>query len=542
MSTQLSDQSELIAPPASIEIEDPIAELAAIEEELNRRQFLLDPVAWDQKKLKDHLWSAQKKILAAVATHRKVLVRSCHDVGKSFITARLIGWWIDTSPPGEAFAITSAPSAHQVRTILWREINRVHTKGNLGGRMNQTEWLLPVEGGKEELVAYGRKPDDFNPDAFQGIHAPRVLVAFDEGNGIRGPLWEAAESLIANDQSKMVAIGNPDDPSGEFWEFAKPGSGWHVIEIGAFDSPAFTGEPLPDFIKQQLIGRIYVEDKRRKWAPTWVWIDKKGNPSDSASGSHCVPPILMDPVTGLASLQSDGSPLRGDPGDTNPLWQSKILGKFPELSDEGGLIPLSWIIAAQQRVLTPGYRNEIGLDVGGGGDSSCIAHRRGGVVRIIREDHNPDTMATCGNLLGDMRKTGATLGKVDVIGIGRGVVDRALEQDKPVVGINVGSAPSEEGEEFYANFRAEAWWNVRELFESGDIDIDPNDDDLAGELAAIRYKRTSNGGKIQIESKDEAKRRGIPSPNRADAVMLAFCKPGSDKPKKHGGVWGNKGL
>lgn len=508
---------------AEAEIEDPIAELAALEEEMARRHFLLDPVTWDETKLKDTLWSAQKKILNAVATHRKVLVRSCHDVGKSFIASRIVGWWIDTSPPGEAFAITSAPSAHQVRTILWREINRVHTKGKLAGRMNQTEWLLPVEGGKEELVAYGRKPDDFNPDAFQGIHAPRVLVVFDEGNGIRGPLWEAAESLIANEQSKFVVIGNPDDPSGEFYEYNKPGSGWHVIEIGAFDTPGFTGELIPQFVRDQLIGHTYVEDHRRKWAPKWYWIDKQGEPCTVEQGVRCIPPEGASPT------------------DTNPLWQSKILGKFPEFADAGGLIPISWILAAQARSMTPGLKSELGVDVGGGGDSSCIAHRRGHVVRIIREDHNPDTMQTCGNMLTDMAKTGSTVAKIDVIGIGRGVTDRALELKKNVIGINVSGSPSEEGEEDFGNFRAESWWHVRSLFENGSIDIDALDDDLAGELVELRYKRSSSG-KILIESKDEAKRRGIPSPNRADALMLALCKPTLETPRKHGGVWGNRNI
>lgn len=534
-----AEQSE-----SELYIEDPVAEIEGLLEEISRRKFLLDPVAWNAEKLKDALWSKQREILEAVAKHRKVLVKSCHDIGKSFTASRIIGWWIDTSPAGEAEAITSAPSSHQVRTVLWKEINRVHTKGKLGGRTNQTEWLLPVEGGKEELVAYGRKPDDFNPDAFQGHHSPRVLVIFDEGNGIRGPLWEAADSLIANDQSKMVVIGNPDDPSGEFYENSKPGSGWFVIEISAFDSPNFTGEVLPDFVLGQLIGRNYVEDKRKKWAPKWYWIDNQGQPTTHDKGVRCVPPLKLD-ENGLTSLDKNGILEREDSTDTSPFWQSKILGKFPVHSDAGGLIPVSWIVAAQQRELRPIGKNELGVDVGGGGDSSTIAHRRGGWVRIIREDHNPDTMETCGNVLADAHRTGATgekAVKVDMIGIGRGIVDRAKELgEESVIGINVSNASEEEiDEETFINFRAESWWRLRTLFESGEIDIDPNDDDLAGELVEIRYRRTSNGGKIQIESKEEAKRRRVPSPNRAEAVMLAFCKPIEEKPKKHGGVWGSR--
>jgi phage terminase large subunit len=62
---------------------------------------------------------------------------------------------------------------------------------------------------------------------------------------------------------------------------------------------------------------------------------------------------------------------------------------------------------------------------------------------------------------------------------------------------------------------------MRERFQDGSIDIDPADDDLAAELAAIKYKFTSNG-KIQIEKKAEMKTRVGRSPDRADALMLAF--------------------
>ncbi len=504
----------------SWEPEDPIAALAAIEAELTRREFLANPVYWNEERLHDFLWSVQKQILEALAVHRRVAVRSCHEVGKSFLAGRIAAWWIDTSPVvGDAFVVTSAPSGHQVRAILWKEIGRAHTRGNLRGRLNQTEWLQETNGGKEEQVAFGRKPDDMNPDAFQGIHARRVLVIFDEANGIRGPLWEAADTLIANDESKMLCIGNPDDPVGEFYEACRPGSGWHVIEIGAFDSPTFTGEPVPTKIAPLLIGRTYVDEKRRKWAPNWYWVDRNGQPTDNvAEGVRCVPPDGVSPT------------------DTNPLWQSKILGKFPENSETGGLIPISWVLAAQNRALPAVGPNEMGQDVGGGGDSSCTAHRRGPVVRIKREDHNPDTMQTCGHMLADLKEVGATLTKVDVIGIGRGIVDRAkevhaeeealcksLDKGPPkwkVVGINVSGEPQDKTA--FINLRAELWWNIRGMFEAGTIDIDSQDEDLAAELCSIRYKRTSSG-KIQIESKDEAKRRGIPSPNRADALMLAFA-------------------
>jgi len=485
---------------ATLDVDELTHELRLIEREQLRLTYKRDPVLWAQERLGDFLWSKQRDILHSLRDNRRTAVQSCHEIGKSYIAADAVAWWLDVHPPGEAFVVTSAPTAQQVRAILWREIGRCHARGKLRGRLNQTEWLMDMGQGKEELVAFGRKPDDYDPTAFQGIHARHVLYVFDEACGIPHMLWEAADSLIANDYSKAFAIGNPDDPLVEFAEICKPGSGWHVIQVGAFDSPNFTGEVIPDKLKDLLIGRTYVEEKRKKWAPDWYW---------SADGRTVVMP--------------EGAKVT----DTNPLWQSKVLGIFPPNSGPESLIPAEWIRAAMHRTLTPSSeaRNELGVDVGGGGDSSCGAHNHGGRVRILWEDHNPDTMQTCGNVVQYLRETRATVAKIDMIGIGRGVVDRGVELQLSFEGVNVGDQPSDyEAREHFVNRRAELWWNVRELFEQGRIDIDPQDEDLAAELMSLRYKRTS-AAKIQIESKDEARRRGVASPNRADAVMLALAPP-----------------
>lgn len=497
---------------AEPKIEDPAAALAAIEEEFQRREWQDYPEKWVEQRLGEVLWSMQRVVLRSVEENRRTIVKSCHEVGKSWLAGRIAAWWLDVWPVGTAFVVTTAPTGPQIKAILWREIGRAYIKGHLSGRVNQTEWFMKVDG-KEEIVAFGRKPDDYDPAAFQGIHARRVLVLIDEANGVRGPLHEAAESLIANDESKIVMIGNPDDPTGEFFEASKPGSGWNVISISAFDSPNFTGEHLPIPVLRQLIGRVYVEEKRRKWASNWYWVNSEGLRCSPAEGIKCVPP--------------DNS----KPEDTNPMWQSKILGRFPEKTQAGGLIPVSWVKAAQLKDLTATIKegpNELGADIGGGGDNSAICHRRGGVFRIRRVDTEPDTMVQCGMIIDDLVATGATCVKIDKIGIGWGVVNRGVELNRPFIGVNVGEGATEDdsaSDERFMNLKAELFWNLRSLFESGLVDIDPDDDDLAAELCSIRYVRRSNG-KIQIEDKKkDAHGKTIASPNRAEAMMLAAAPP-----------------
>lgn len=420
----------------------------------------------------------------------------------SYLASRLAAWWIETHTPGEAFVVTTATTASQVAVVLWREIGRVHAKGNLSGRVTlNNKWYIPTRHGNEEVVAIGIKPKDYDPTALHGIHARYVLVILDEAAGIAEPLWTAADSLASGADCRMLAIGNPDFPVGEFVECFGPRSSWNKIHISAFDTPNFTGEEVPDELRHVLASKVWQEEKLLKW------------------------------------------------GADNPIYQSKVLGEFP-IVNENGLIPVKWIEDARARTLEPTGPNVLGVDVGGGTDRSVIAQRIGPVVRIKQgwATSNPDTMQTLGLLMQVLNETQAEIAHVDAVGIGQGVVDRAYdistdqrEKSKSrkaragkVRGVKVGSSPKDL--ESFVNLRAEAYWGLRERFQEGQMDLDPSDEDLAAELADLRFKRTSRG-QIQVESKEDMRRRGKPSPDRADAVMLAFCDPNVTR-KKTRATWG----
>ncbi len=442
-----------------------------VRAEKRRRALRNDPVAWAHERLGVHLWSKQREILQAVREHRHVAVHSCHGIGKSFVAGVAVANWIDSHAPGEAFVVTTAPTGHQVKAILWKEIGRAHSRGSLPGRVNLTEWYLG-----SEIVAFGRKPADYNPAAFQGIHARAVLVVGDEACGLPQSILDAAETLATSEASRILLIGNPDDPLSPFAKACQPGSGWHVIGIGADDTPNFTGEEIPDDLRGLLISRTWAEEAARRW------------------------------------------------GVGNPLYVSKVLGRFPESSEDALILP-SWVLAAQQRELERGSPVVLGVDVGAGGDKNVVCARWGPVARVVRENQEPDTMRSTGNVVADLKAHGSHLANVDYIGVGRGVVDRGREVNRDQKlgvtfnGVNVG-APARNSESF-KNLKAELYWGLRERFQDGDIDLDPLDDELAAQLLSIKWFRTSRG-QTQIESKDEARKRGVPSPDRADALMLAF--------------------
>src|ERR1035437_1250219 len=128
--------------------------------------YRTDPSLWVKDRTGEHIWSKQAEILESGREHRRTSVHSCHESGKSFTAARAVAWWIDTHTPGDAFVVTTAPTGAQVRAILWKEINRAHARGHLAGPTNRPGWFSG-----SELGACGRKPSDYDSEAFQGIHA-----------------------------------------------------------------------------------------------------------------------------------------------------------------------------------------------------------------------------------------------------------------------------------------------------------------------------------------------------------------------------------
>lgn len=430
--------------------------------------YLTDPVGWARDRLGVYLWSKQREVLEAVRDHRRTAVRSCHDSGKSHSAGVLAAWWIDTHPVGEAFVVSTAPTYSQVHAILWEEIRKQHRAGELPGNVTPSDnWS--VDG---VLVGWGRKPADTDEHGFQGIHRRYVLVIIDEACGVPKQLWTAVEAITTNADCRILAIGNPDDPGTEFGVVSKPGSGWHHIAISAFDTPNFTGEDIPDRIRPLLLAPEWVEDKRRRW------------------------------------------------GENSPLWSSKVLGEFPELGDTTLIAP-RWIEAARRATLEPGPRTVLAVDVARfGSDRTVLAVARGPVFRVIGDHTKQRTTETTGRVIAAKTEHSADEIRVDGVGVGAGVVDQLVENGHDVIDMQSGAAALDS--RTFANARAEWWWGLRQRFEDGDIDIDPGDDELAAQLAAIQYQYTSRG-QVLIESKDDMRKRGQPSPDRADTAMLGYA-------------------
>ena len=436
-----------------------------------------DPVAWVAERLGEHLWTKQAEIARSVAAHRRTAVQSCHGAGKSYTAARIAAWWLDTHAPGDAFVVSTAPTYSQVRAILWREIHRAHVKGHLPGHVNQSEWWI---GG--EIVGFGRKPSDYDPDAFQGIHARAVLVLIDEACGVPKSLWDAASTLVTNEDSRILAIGNPDDPSSFFAQVCRVDSGWSVLKIAASDTPNFSGEDVPPEIKPLLISPLWVEERRIEW------------------------------------------------GADSPLYVAKVTGEFPAFASDA-VVPYSW--AKQCQTLDAPLPDDgsvaLGIDVGAGGDQSVIRERRGNTAGRQWSDHSADPEILVNLAMLALRETGASSINIDTIGVGYGVAGHLRDQcreaglEVDVVSINVAERAQDPTR--FINLRAELWWEVgRDLSKDEAWDLAEVDDGVISQLVAPKYS-VARGGRIQVEAKDDVRRRIGRSPDDADALLLAFYRP-----------------
>jgi len=448
----------------------------------------LDPVDWASKKAKIELWSKQREIIRSIRDNRRTAVQSGHGIGKSLTASVAASWWVDTHPADQTLVVTTAPSVKQVHAILWEEIRKIHLQAGLPGEVQISDnWLI---GGR--LVGFGRKPQDHDRDAFQGLHRKYLLVILDEAAGIPEWLWGSARDIATGEHCRMLAIGNPTDPSSYFRRVCRPNSGWNVIKVSVFDSPNFTGEKIAKSVSEDLTSWKYIEDAKR------------------------------------------------DLGEGSPMWKARVEGEFPDV-DEFSVIPLGWIYQAQQRwaewdeagrPISSDWRRIIGADIARfGNDKTCFAERIGDAFLTPRIMSRGDTQYTADLLAKELVSERGDIAVVDTNGVGAGVFDTIKKSNHLAMGVNVGNRTSmtdTSGQIEFYNIRAAVYWKMREALDPArnPTIMLPPDDDLASDLSTPHWK-TVPGGKIVIESKDEIRKRLNRSPDKGDAVCLAWWASGT---------------
>jgi hypothetical protein len=230
-------------------------------------------------------------------------------------------------------------------------------------------------------------------------------------------------------------------------------------------------------------------------------------------------------------------------GEESNAFRIRVLGEFP-MADDDTIIPFHLAQSATHRdiEMTPDIKPVWGLDVARfGTDKTALCKRYGNVVTDIEAWQGLDLMQTVGRVMAEYEGLQPSMRPsdilVDSIGVGGGVVDRLRELGMPVRGVNVGEAPALG--KTYMNLRSELWFKTKGWLEDRSCKL-PKDDQLLAELTSIRYSFTSSG-KMKAESKDAMRKRGLKSPDLADALCLTMASDATTALSGNNNNW-NKSI
>ena len=491
-----------------------------------------DPAGFARDVLGSRWWDAQAEIADALTKHRRVAVKAANGVGKTYLAADLCLWFLYTHTP--SVVLTTAPTWRQVESLLWEEIRRRMRAVNfraeldpsrpkLDGSLLQTK--LKIADG---YFAMGLSTDE--PVRFQGFHADDLLVVLDEACGVPEEIWDAVEGICVGSNNRVLAISNPLSPTGYFYGLFKSPR-WKTFTISALAHPNVTtpnGPRIPGAVT-----RDAVEDRISAWCEEeeesvqvfgCSGVQDKANSAEDWHNLIANEPTPEHRTPEHPNTEDEAGILtwEGKRYRPNGLFRSRVLGEFPESASDS-LFEIGWIEAAMRRKLEPGSPVVIAVDVARfGADETILALRRGDCVMDIRAYRGIDTMQTARRAREWAAEVGASVVTVDEIGVGAGVVDRMEEEGVPgLVPVQFGGRPFavREGRQFL-NLRAQTFFALRDRLRGGTITLPP-DAALQAQLVNLHYGYTLTG-QIVIESKDELRRRGLPSPDRADAIALLF--------------------
>lgn len=439
----------------------------------------------------------QAAVLRSVEANQMTTVRSGHGVGKSTVEAWTIIWFMVTRPFPKIPC--TAPTQHQLFDILWAEVSKwLRNNPALSDELIWTKQKLYMKGYPEEWFAVARTAS--KPDALHGFHADDVLFIIDEASGVDDKIFEPVLGSLSTPGARLLMCGNPTQLSGFFY------------------------------------------DSHHKNLPSYSAFHIDGRKSTRVS---------QDFVKTIVSMY----------GEDSDVFRVRVAGDFP-LQEDDIFIPLPLV---EKSIMTP-YTEKgrpglihIGCDVARfGDDKTVIGYKTDEKVTLWKKRRGQDTMKTADDIvmLGEelVARYKLTVAegdpipvKVDDGGVGGGVVDRLrqMKRNNPeklwwldIYPVKFGQRISHK---HYYDTTTYMMAVVKNLLQPHDEEgkpkpvelILPDDNDLVAQLSGRKYALTDQS-KIRIESKEAVKKRGQPSPDEADCVLL-LCLP-IKPPKRKKGV------
>ena len=445
-------------------------------EELTRVQewgerFRRDPVEYVRRVFRAEPTDQQAQLLRAVADPgAKVAVRSGHGTGKTTALAWIILWYLPLHR--NALIPCTAPTGHQLYDLLWAEVQRWQPKmpPELADCVIVKQSRVEIRGYERTKFAVARTARKENPEALAGFHSENLLFLIDEASGVPEQIFQVAEGALSTPGSRVVMTSNPTRITGYFYDaFGRNRDKWTRLHFSGPESP--------------LVDHEFVREMGEKY------------------------------------------------GEDSDIYRVRVLGEFPKASVLQ-LIPQDLVEAALGAHLPEeAYRfapRILGVDVARfGDDRSAVFYRQGRHAELALALRSQDTMTLAGRVAALEDELRADAVFVDEGGVGGGVVDRLRQLGRSPIPVNFGGAPLDGR---YQNKRAEMWCLLKAWLQEG-AEICPRDrqqndiaSDLRDDLVGPEYGFSSSG-KLQLERKEDMKKRGLASPDLGDALALTFAAP-----------------
>lgn len=440
-----------------------------------------DPVLYAREVLRFEPDGWQQEALMDLADNPKVSIKSGQGVGKTGMEAAALLWFLTCFPYPRVVA--TAPTRQQLHDVLWAEIDKWMSRSPLLNEiLKWTKTYVYMKGNEKRWFAVARTAT--KPENMQGFHEDNMLFIVDEASGVADPIMEAILGTLSGTNNKLLMCGNPTKTSGAFYDsHTRDRKLYRCHTVSSMDSTRTNKENIDSLVRKY------------GWNSNVVRVRVRGE----------FPNQEDDVFIGLDLIESCGS-------------------KIYELPKE----------RMHPQII-------FGVDVARFGDDETVIYRNTrGKLKIAAKHRGQDLMATCGYIVQQYKKIIREFPEyevriyvnIDDTGLGGGVTDRLREIKREqglsrmfIIPINAAEKietdtyTGKEAAEHYNNLTTHMWATLKDLLENKDIEIE-DDDETFAQLSSRKYRMASNG-KLELERKEDMKKRGLDSPDRADAAALS---------------------
>jgi hypothetical protein len=522
--------------------------------------------------LGEALTPKQEEIAQSIDTNRRTVVLANHSAGKTHLMARALSYWFDCWPDAHIGMVT-APTWHQSLNLCFAELKRIRLNHNLNGvppamtAQMLDSGLLRDSREDHEMTHLVRALNAERQEGIQGEHKAPLFIVVEEAPGVPRYIFEGIQGLMTHPDCVVCLIGNPTSKDNYYGE-ASDNPMWNVIQMTTLEHPNILAEmkglppPFPDAVRaiwlwemikgaggeaaqceivrafhtlrdnmgEDQVAQVALENKALGDQFTWYHPDeilKAANVSqarDKGASEQWIRDHLPWPDLDHWAVYKP-----------NADFQSRVLGMFPSQPDEQ-VVPMAWYHNCEEMwPLVPAVNDpvEVGMDCARfGSDRTGIAGRWGPCVMNLKVLRQMDTRVAAGQAIELTQDLAAITGrqpdlipiKVDVGGLGAGVVDNLVAEGYNAIEVNSSSTAIEEAR--YPNRRSELWFTTRQYIYQGEFDISRLELDLRREVkrevTSPRYKMDSKSRRV-VEDKAAQKKRVGRSPDLADTINLCFA-------------------